>query len=493
MAREFQKLIQAQIWIAAFLGWIPIMAQSQITWNAPMSIAASHYGNYHPRIVTNREGNPLILWGKPNDVMFSRWDGSAFTTPVKLNPANTPAATADWMGPEIAAHGDTVFVVYKQTPENINSSRIWCMRSIDGGQTFDAPVAVDNIGTDMSRFPAVTTDDDGHPVIAFMKFNPSFLDARWVVTRSFDYGATFTADVLASGWSGPASDVCDCCPGSIHASGNFVSVIYRDNNENLRDSWAGVSTDGGITFNGGINVDQHGWMIDACPASGPDGVIVGDTLYSTFMNGQSGKAIVYYNKTPLNDLSNPPATSVPGAGAGLQQNYARIDAAGDAVAVLWRNTANFATGLGLLFTEDFRNGFPQAFDTVAFTNVRNGDVALSSNGIFVAWQDNSTGAVSFRSGSYGETVGTGPTPAFASIEIYPNPSSSEWQIKGIELFQNVNIAVSDIHGKIVYSEKNIPAEKTQDYFISNTAWPGGIYIIQITSGTQFTCFKAEKI
>lgn len=83
-------------------------------------------------------------------------------------------AGAGWMGPDIAAHGDTVYVVFKQSPEGSDSSHIFCARSFDGGQTFNTPVRVDNIADSLSRFPTVTTDDSGNPIIGFMKFNSSF-------------------------------------------------------------------------------------------------------------------------------------------------------------------------------------------------------------------------------------------------------------------------------------------------------------------------------
>ncbi len=101
-----------------------------------------------------------------------------------------------------------------------------------------------------------------------MKFNPSFGQARWVVTRSEDFGVSFLPDVKASGWSGPSSYVCDCCPGTVVCEGDIVTVIYRDNNINIRDNWAAISTDEGRSFTGGLNVDQLDWFLQSCPASG---------------------------------------------------------------------------------------------------------------------------------------------------------------------------------------------------------------------------------
>jgi hypothetical protein len=449
---------------------IPNTLQSQVTWDSSIEVAASSFGNTRPRITSNASGDPLIIWAKSTDLMFSRWDGSTFTMPVKLNPHGVTIASATWMGPEIAAHGDTVYVVYKQTPEDAATSHIWCIRSFDGGETFTTPVQVENTGNDKSRFPTVTTDDEGHPIIAFMRFNAAFLDARWVVTRSFDYGDSFSTDVLASGWSGPDSEVCDCCPGTIHCSGNNVAIVYRDNNENLRDSWAGISTDGGITFTKGVNIDQNGWMIEACPATGPDGVIIGDTLYATFMNGSSGQAIVYYNEASIPDLSSPPSVAVPGSGDGLQENYSRIAASGRAAALLWRHSADFSTGLALMFTDDISKGFPASFDTVAYSQVANGDVALSGTKVYTAWQDNSSSKVKLRVGTYEASTANAQIENAKPLAFYPNPATTE-----IILQESASwVSITNLSGQLILTGKG------QQIDISTL--PPGLYFISTGSG-----------
>jgi len=166
-----------------------LTAQDQISWNPPMNIAASSSGNNYPRIVTDASGNPLVIWFHASRVMFSRWDGTAFDAPRILNPVSMTVAGASWMGPDIASHGDTVYVVFKEAPEDVG--HIWCIHSYDGGSTFSDPVQVDFIADSLSRFPTVTTDDYGNPVIGFMKFDSGFSRARWVVTRSNDFGNAY--------------------------------------------------------------------------------------------------------------------------------------------------------------------------------------------------------------------------------------------------------------------------------------------------------------
>src|SRR5205085_6805734 len=112
------------------------------------------------RIALDGSGNPLVIWGNMTDqsVQFSTSNGTTFNPPMQLNPAWLTIATGSWMGPQIASHGDTIYVVVKQTPEADTSSHIYLIRSFDGGMTFMPPMQVDNILDSISRFPTVTTD-----------------------------------------------------------------------------------------------------------------------------------------------------------------------------------------------------------------------------------------------------------------------------------------------------------------------------------------------
>lgn len=250
-----------------------ITANAQITWTMGMNISTITYSNMHPRMALDGAGNPMVVWGRMSDqsVFFSKWIGTMFTTPVKLNPTWLTVASAGWMGSDISSHGDTVYVVVKRTPEAIDTNRIFIFTSFNGGVTFNTPVEIGFIADSISRFPTVTTDATGNPIVAYMKFNSSFMDSRWVVAKSNDYGSTFSTDVKASGW-GSSAEVCDCCPGAIVSLGNKSAMIYRDNNSNIRDIWTGISNNNATSFPSGFEVDNNNWMVMSCPSSGPDGV-----------------------------------------------------------------------------------------------------------------------------------------------------------------------------------------------------------------------------
>lgn len=475
----------------AYICFLPL-SFTQITWDETMEVAGSDYGNNHPRISLNSVGEPLIIWGKSGNAMFSKWDGNGFTEPVQLNPNGTSIAEANWMGPDIATHGDTVYVVFKETPEDDANSHIWCVRSFDGGKTFTHPVRVEDVPDGRSRFAAVSTDDDGNPVIAFMRFNLNFGEPRWVVTRSVDYGSSFLPDVTASGWSSQESEVCDCCPGTVVCSGNTIAMVYRDNNSNIRDNWAGVSTDLGSTFSGGMNLDKKNWMLKACPASGPDGIIIGDSLYSVSMNGASGSIRVYFNASYLPDMKAPEGLRLTVEFQGLnQQNFPRIAHVGTKAAIVWKQIVMGVSQLPVLYTNDIADRFPDEYELIVLQDVDNPDVALTEDRIYVVWQDVRSKSVKFRRGN---TSGTSSAPVsnpFGTYTVSPNPASKAWLLTGPSHYASINLAIINMNGQIVYQE-DIEANQKISQLIDNSHLTSGVYLLRLFSSEGEKTLKLIK-
>lgn len=464
----------------------PLLSYSQITWEETIQVAGSDYGNNHPRMVLNTAGEPLIIWGKSGNAMYSKWDGDGFTEPVQLNPDGTSIAEADWMGPDIAAYGDTIYVVFKETPENDDNSHIWCLASFDGGTTFGNPVRVEDVPDGRSRFAEVSTDDEGNPVVAFMRFDMNFIVPRWVVTRSDDYGNSFLPDVKASGWSSQSSEVCDCCPGTVLCSGNTIVMVYRDNNSNIRDNWAGVSTDLGNTFSGGMNLDKQNWMLNACPASGPDGIIIGDSLYSVSMNGANGISLVYFNSSYLPDMKAPEGMPLTGEFQGLnQQNYPRITHDGAKTAIVWKQIVMGVSQLPVLYTNDIADRFPDEYELIALQDVDNPDVALAGDKIYVVWQDVRSKSVKYRRGTITETSATLNSIAFEDFQVSPNPSSNGWQLAGPSHQAALYLSLLSIDGQVLYTEE-FEARNEISHRIENNHLKPGVYLLRLFS------FEGEK-
>jgi hypothetical protein len=101
--------------------------------------------------------------------------------------------------------------------------------------------------------------------------------------------------------------VCDCCNINLLVDGNGkLNVIYRDNNDDIRDMSKMASSDNGETFSKPENVHNDGWKIAGCPHSGAISSANGNSALMAWYSGaetetgfrlvtQSGKKLLVLN------------------------------------------------------------------------------------------------------------------------------------------------------------------------------------------------------
>jgi hypothetical protein len=294
-------------------------------------------------------------------------------------------------------------------------------------------------------------------------------------------------DVLASQFSG--GNVCDCCPVSITSENNYVATLYRDNLDNLRNSWAGISTNGGDMFMNGIQIDQTNWIINACPSTGPDGVIIGDSLYSVFMSAGTGDNRVYFSASSLSTFYDLPDQRLSSEIMGLElENYPRIANYGKAVAVVWKDVAP-DSHIELQFTDNIESRFLDSVFAVSIYNLENynplnADVAVSSTDVHVVWQEGTNGTIMYRKGTYADPVSINDHLPADSFILYPNPASNQINILINEKIDgNIELVLSDVSGKNLFASEYMDAQLIP---INITNLPSGLYLIEITDETGKT-------
>ena len=329
----------------------PLSGQS-VNWGSPVAVATgSTYSNIYPRLTLGVSGDPVVIWGSDNSnkIYAAKWNGSAFNSPLALNPDGLNPFAATWAGAEIASSGDTVFVTF--STDLSEAGKVYTVRSLNGGLSFEDTVRVDQIGTDVPRFPTIAVGSGGNPVVAFMQLDENFLNAEYAVARSVDGGASYLPSIIPS--SGTAGTACDCCPATIIADGNRHVLTYRNDDNNIRNMWASYSYDASASYSVSSEIDQTNWMVMSCPSSGPSSLIAGDTLISTWMSNGS----VYLGTTNINDQQNGLQKELFPVPVGTQ-NYPIIAGKGDTLGIVWQGY----------------NGTQDVFFTWSFTGA--GDLGL---------------------------------------------------------------------------------------------------------------------
>lgn len=361
-----------------------------------MDVAPEDAGQLRPRIALNADQQPVVLWSKSgSDGCFvaAAVDG-VFQPPMRVDAPADGIAAAYWQGPSIAAQGNTLWAVYKALPEE--GAPCFVVPSTDGGLTWGDTLRVDPPDGTVSRFPVVAVSPDGDPIVQYMQFTSGFLEPRQVVRTRM--GGMWMPVAPVSAPFAPG-EVCDCCTGEVLADEASVVSIYRNAAENIRVMWGASSTDGGMSFNAGGQLDSTNWLLPACPSSGPDGYLIADSVRYVWMSGASNGNKVFLGSAATSTMV--PAAQVKvhgGQPEDLQQNFPRIAGSGDTLGIVWEQFNNGAREILFSWSTSGVMGLSEP-DTVNMTltgQQRTPDIAYANGSFHIVWSELSDGLVRYR-------------------------------------------------------------------------------------------------
>jgi hypothetical protein len=233
----------------------------------PVNISQQSGAERQQILRTAPNGDLMISWIKTTplggDVHFIRSTDGGLTWMHPVKVTNNAVVIADFQrGAEFAV--DTKMRIHMCWMENrVNKQPdIWYTRSEDTGKTWTAPISVSaDSGLYVQDFPSIAVDSDDRVYI-------SFLDSRERVkgespyeqlylTRSTDYGMTWSPSKRITYYKGGIGGTCECCKQDIVAGKNgTVMVAYRSNIENRRDMFVVRSSDAGESFQEPVRM-QH--------------------------------------------------------------------------------------------------------------------------------------------------------------------------------------------------------------------------------------------
>lgn len=465
--------------IAIFFSITNTYAQTSINFSPPVTVAPSTFDNVRPRISLTTNNNPIIMWGRGNNkkIFTARFNGSSFDAPAIHTPGTFQAFVTDWASAEMAASGDTVFVVYKSEPALTGG--IYLTRSTDGGITFTDTIRIDDIEPNISRFSNVSIGTGGNPVVTFMIFEPAWLDPQYAVINSTDGGNTFLPEVVAT--STAPGEACDCCPASLTIKDDKQVVLFRNNIGNLRNMWGVLSADGGLNFSTAGEIDQTNWNLNVCPSSGPTGFIFGDSMVYTWMSGASGGYRVYSGTVNLNNWQVGSNQMIaPGINS---QNMPRIAGNADTLAVVWEQINGITDLILMSWSVTGPAGLGINTDTIASStiNLINPDIAFADGVFHISYQDDASNTVLYKTGTVTTSTNIIELNKINSLSIYPNPSTTEITLESNQVVTNITITYQD--GKLI---RKISADNKIVTIATNDLSPGIYFLNAITKdGEEF--------
>ncbi len=466
----------------------PLLIQAQnvgLIWEPAVVISEGEpTGFLQPSVALTNTG-PIITWGKEgglNAVMYSRWDGNNFSNPLRINPPGLNPRILTTYGPGLVTYGDTVYITFSSLPEM--TGHVYLLRSIDGGITFDDTVRVDALPAGYHAMaPHVDVDPLGNPSICYT----SMLNGVPAIASSNSYngGSTYDAPVPVT----PTPT--DCCPPYMVINNDFQAVLFRNNDNTLKTIHAGISQNGGATFDTIVRVDPSNYLAATCPISGAQGMVTNDTLYSIYMSGADGQAKIFVSPMHTSTLELGPTVQVdptvpPGS---VIQRMASIAGNGDTLGVVWSDTRNGTYDVFFAWSVTGLHGLSAPINIVDTTvgHSQSAPQVIFNNGKFhIVWQVEQSYRVMYRTACISNQIGINEQEEDLALAIAPNPFRESTQITFNNPHQNATIRLYDLAGKLVMKETNITSNRLT---IHRNQLPVGMYELVLQVGDVATTQK----
>lgn len=455
-------------------------SQSIIYWEPEIVVSdGSVYGNVRPRIALNAAGDPVVVYGKggAGTLHSSALNGSVFSTPIPLLPVSMSSYLASWTSADVASKGDTIVVVFKANP--METGHIYSVRSTDGGITYSDTIRVNTYSDGVTWLPSMDMDQNGNPTITYMLHDPSWMNPRYVITSSLDQGLTYETEMDIA--LAIPEEACDCCPAEYVINGDQQALLFRNNDNNIRDIYAVYSENAGVSFTATENVDQLNWSITSCPSTGPHGVFNNDKLLSVYASRATGQYRVYVSQTattPALAFENRTMMTGP-TNVNGNQNYPRIHGQNDTLVMAWQESETSNPEIFCSYT--VAGNVTDLISNKAMVNSNtagaqtNPDIVYKNGVAHLVYQDASTGSVIYRKGIFGTAALTYLEEQ--EITIYPNPVvSSEFFVSKSTDKEMKEIKLTDALGKQVAFEME---DQTTQIKISSDKLKSGIYFLSV--------------
>jgi len=211
--------------------------------------------------------------------------GDTFSALEPVSPPDAEVAGHGENGPSLALRGMSVYALWQQRTASGPQQVVFASGAM--GQPFSAPVVVtDKSDASFNGFSSLGVAPNGDLYAVWLDGRQRTQGTFSVyLARSTDKGASFGINQLVG------KSACPCCRPSI-AFGNDgeVYVAWREVFDgDVRDVVVARSRDAGATFSAPVRVSHDGWVLHACPESGPVMAFSHDALYAAWFTAAAGK------------------------------------------------------------------------------------------------------------------------------------------------------------------------------------------------------------
>ncbi len=245
-----------------------------------------------PQAAISADGIVHVVFGVGEDVVYCRSmdEGKSFSEPkVAFRVPNLSLGMR--RGPRIAVAGKTLVVsgIGGKLGKGKDGDLV-AWRSIDGGQTWQGPVQVnDSNNSAREGLHAMAATSTGEAWCTWLDLRNQRTEI--FASKSTDGGASWSPNQIV--YRSPEKSVCECCHPSIAIHDGMVHVLFRNSIAGNRDMFLATFRGQDGSSSDAKRLGNESWKLDACPMDGGMLSINPTGLVSTIW--RRGRSIIVAN------------------------------------------------------------------------------------------------------------------------------------------------------------------------------------------------------
>jgi len=254
----------------------------------------------------------VSILGNNKNIIYSKSEnyGESFSAPIQINYVNNNIIAYGQSGPKISIYNAKVYIAYTDNRSGITS--VYLNISNDYGETWEEEILITDTPY-LNMYQDFKIDNQGNLHLVYYNYasNHELEDVRY---RFFEVGNNEFNASLVLGVVTDNMEPCDCCQPDLEIDINGdIYVIYRNNEQNIRDAYIAVKRYGAASFSEYFQASNLQDFIGFCPSSGPsldinDGKISiaytsynNQNVYTSVSNIEDMNFLNYINVNPTSD------------------------------------------------------------------------------------------------------------------------------------------------------------------------------------------------
>jgi len=213
-----------------------------------------------------------LIWvsaiGNNKNTMYSKSEnyGETFSNPLQINYLDNNIVAYGQSGPKINIFNNKVYITYTDNRSGLTS--VYLNISNDNGVTWEEETLISDTPY-LNMYQDFKVDSQGNLHLVYYNYaaNYELDDVRY---RFFDFGNNEFYDSIAMGVVTDNMEPCDCWQPDLEVDINGdIYVAYRNNEQNIRDTYIAVKRNGDENFSEYFQASNLQDFIGFCPSSGP--------------------------------------------------------------------------------------------------------------------------------------------------------------------------------------------------------------------------------